>query len=160
MRSPQRAPVRTTSCPFWPRVRKKKEVLQIVENFKIYMDNPPGAERFRKGVMGGGVPWFTARTFVIYEPPHLKNRTKNRTKPNRTWKVHAKHFVAPFYCASACSCVKFEIVVNNYPNGRNAMGRIEPQSPSNHFAQTPLLRGRVFFCQTVNLEAGNVAICN
>lgn len=159
MRSPQRAPVRTTSCPFWPRVRKKRSVANC---WKFQNLHGQSARSRAIPKRGDG-----RRSPVIYSPHFcnlwaaaLEKQNQNRTKPNRTWKVHAKHFVAPFYCASACSCVKFEIVVNNYPNGRNAMGRIEPQSPSNHFAQTPLLRGRVFFCQTVNLEAGNVAICN
>lgn len=56
--------------------------------------------------------WFMGRTFVIYVP--------------RTWirspagKIACKTFCCcgpPFYCNAVCSCVKFEIVVNNYPNG-------------------------------------------
>lgn len=45
-----------------------------------------------------------------------------------------KHFVIVFFfkCNSVCSCVKFEIVVNNYPNGSLTwlLGRLTSWRPS------------------------------
>lgn len=81
-----------------PKKRKSVANCWKFRNFEIYMDNSPGAQK-------RGDP-------VIYSP-HFRNLwaaalEKQSQKPNRTevkqtkpgtWKVHAKHFVAPFYCA-------------------------------------------------------------
>lgn len=81
---------------------KRERVLQIVGNFEISKFTWTIHRAHKKGV----ILWFTARTFVIYEPQHLKNKAKNQTelKWNKRNREHGKcmqnilwrHFIVLF----------------------------------------------------------------